>query len=97
MKEHTTRVRNSDTQQTFALIFTYNNLEIENIRYDILLKKSDHTALDFEYVVGEEITMELGNPNAKRKYYDGNNTELKNFCRKIKWEMEFSRSKEHCY
>lgn len=50
------KARWEDTPSMLDLIFTYNDMEIENIRYDAPLERTDHTVLEFEYVVGEEIS-----------------------------------------
>lgn len=48
----------ADTPLIFDLIFSYNNLKIENISHGIPLGESDHALLEAEYVFGDEITVE---------------------------------------
>lgn len=48
--------RGADTLLLLEFKFMYNSSEIGNISYDITFWKSDHTVVEFEYVVREELT-----------------------------------------
>lgn len=87
MPEHD-RVREVNTS-IIDLTFTYNILEILNFRLVAPLRKSNHAVLYLEDGVSEGITMESEKKaDPKRRYNDGNFTEL-NFFMNINWQMEF--------
>lgn len=68
--EHT-GATGGDTPSTPEFSFTYNNQEIDNIKYDAPHRRSDHVVLDISYVVSKEITMKAEKkPNLKISYIE---------------------------
>ena len=79
-----TRKRGRDEPSLLDLILTRNELEIEEIKYDSPIGKSDHLVLTFDFAL--EGFCELEEIDFRRRiFFRGNYNEIKTFLSNVQW------------
>ena len=84
-----TRQRGGDEPSMLDLVFSKNELEIENIYYKTPLGNSDHSVLVFDFTLERNIEIEEVSI-AKKKYFKADYKEMNAFYQEIDWESELS-------
>ena len=84
-----TRQRGSDTPSMLDLIFSKNNLEIENILYRAPLGLGDHSVLVFDFILEGNIEIEEV-ALKKKKYFQTNYLQMNAFFQETDWLLELS-------
>ena len=79
-----TRKRGRDEPSLLDLILTENDLEIDEIKYDVPIGKSDHSVLIFDFTLEEGCEIEETNFR-KRNFFKGNYSGINLLLKNTEW------------
>ena len=86
-----TRQRGTNEPSVLDLVFSKNELEIEEIKYDPPIGRSDHAVLKFKFALEGEIAIS-NEEFIKKKYFQADYIIMKRVFELINWESDMSET-----